>query len=84
MDLEANKKLCLQIDPEILEVPADLPNNPGMFGWFKTGPKFNSEKSKINFIDGALFGTPGMIRMNLAFSNERMQEIVKRLNSVKE
>lgn len=84
MDLEANKRLCLQIDSEVLEVPADLPNNPGMFGWFKTGPKFNSEKSKINFIDGALFGVPGMIRMNLAFNQERMQEIVKRLNSVKE
>lgn len=84
MDLEANKKLCLQIDPEILEVPADLPSNPGMFGWFKTGPKFNPAKSKINLIDGALFGTPGMIRMNLAFSSERMQEIVKRLNSAKE
>jgi len=84
MGLEANKKLCLQIDPEILEVPASLPSNPGMFGWFKTGPKFSPEKSKINFIDGALFGAPGMIRMNLAFNPEQMQEIVKRLNSLKE
>ncbi len=83
MALEANKKLCLQIDPDVLEVPKSLPDNPGMFGWFNTGPKFNSEKSKINFISGALFGVPGMIRMNLAFSYERMQEIVYRLNSEK-
>lgn len=83
MDLEANKKLCLQIDPEVLEVPSDLPQNPGMFGWFKVGSKANFEKSKINFIDGALFGVPGMVRMNLAFNQERMQEIVKRLNSGK-
>ncbi len=83
MDLEANKRLCLQIDPEVLEVPSTLPQNPGMFGWFKVGSKANFEKSKINFIDGALFGVPGMIRMNLAFNQERMQEIVKRLNSGK-
>jgi bifunctional pyridoxal-dependent enzyme with beta-cystathionase and maltose regulon repressor activities len=55
-----------------------------MFGWFKTGPKFNSEKSKINFIDGGLFGIPGMIRMNLAFNHERMQEITNRLIASKE
>jgi aspartate/methionine/tyrosine aminotransferase len=84
MDLEANKKMCLQIDPEVLEVPSTLPQNPGMFGWFKVGNKANFEKSKINFIDGALFGVPGMIRMNLAFNQERMQEIVKRLNSGRE
>jgi aspartate/methionine/tyrosine aminotransferase len=84
MELEANKKLCLQIPAEILEVPANLVQVPGMFGWFKTGPKFNPEKSKINFIDGALFGTPGMIRMNLAFKSERMEDIVNRLVNSKE
>lgn len=84
MALEANKKLCLQIDPEVLEVPKDFPSTPGMFGWFKVGNKANFEKSKINFIDGALFGVPGMVRMNLAFHQERMEEIVRRLNSGKE
>jgi bifunctional pyridoxal-dependent enzyme with beta-cystathionase and maltose regulon repressor activities len=54
-----------------------------MFGWFKVGPKADFTKSKINFIDGALFGVPGMVRMNLAFSSDKMEEIVKRLNSVK-
>lgn len=83
MDLEANKKLCLQIDPEVLEVPSDLVDHPGMFGWFKVGPKADFTKSKINLIDGALFGGPGMVRMNLAFSKEKMEEIVLRLNSVK-
>jgi aspartate/methionine/tyrosine aminotransferase len=83
MALEANKKLCLGIDPEILEVPSDVANIPGMFGWFKAGPKADFTKSKINIIDGALFGAPGMVRMNLAFSKEKMEDIVLRLNSVK-
>jgi aspartate/methionine/tyrosine aminotransferase len=81
--LEANKKLCLGIDPEILEVPANIAEVPGMFGWFKVGPKADFTKSKINIIDGALFGVPGMVRMNLAFSKDKMEDIVLRLNSVK-
>jgi aspartate/methionine/tyrosine aminotransferase len=82
MALEENKKLCLQINPEVLEVPADIVNTPGMFGWFKVGPKADFTKSKINFIDGALFGRVGMVRMNLAFDKAKMQDIVSRLNSV--
>lgn len=82
--LQQSKKIITQVDPEILEVPANMEEVPGMFGWFKTGPKFSPERAKINFIDGSLFGVPGMIRMNLAFEKSRMQEIVARLNSGKE
>jgi hypothetical protein len=83
-DLEQSKKIALQIDPEVLEVPAYLVSNPGMFGWFKVGPKANFQKAKVNMIDGELFGTPGYIRMNLAFDQKTMQDIVNRLNSAKE
>ncbi len=83
LQLEENKKLCLQIDPEVLEIPSDLLNISGMFLWAKVGPKADFIKSKINVIDGALFGVPGYVRMNLAFDKSIMQEIVKRLNSVK-
>lgn len=83
MTLEKNKKLFLQVDPEILEVPADVGEIPGMFGWFKVGPKADFAKAKVNVIDGAAFGVPGMVRMNLAFPTEKVEEIVRRLNSVK-
>lgn len=84
LSLLESKKLITQVDPEVLEVPASVVNSQGMFGWFKTGPKFDQAKAKINFIDGALFGTLGMVRMNLAFNSNQMTEIVKRLNSCKE
>lgn len=84
MALIEAKKIISQVDPEVLEIPADLVNSNGMFGWFKVGPKANFQKSKINFIDGALFGGPGMVRMNIAFNSDQMQEITNRLNSGKE
>ena len=82
--LTANKKIVSQIDPEILEVPANLEDIPGMFLWAKVGPKANFQKSKVNIIDGALFGMPGFIRMNMAFDEKTMTDIVHRLNSTKE
>lgn len=83
LSLLESKKIIKQVDSEILEVPDDVEKTNGMFGWFKVGPKANFQKSKINVIDGALFGGPGMIRMNLAFDREKMQEIVAKLNSGK-
>lgn len=79
-----SKNIIKTVDPEVLEIPTNFEETPGMFGWFKTGPKFSQEKAKINFIDGALFGIPGKVRMNLAFDKIKMQEIVRRLNASKE
>jgi aspartate/methionine/tyrosine aminotransferase len=78
--LRKNKDLCLNIDPEVLQVPKDVMDIAGMFGWFKVGPKADFHKAKLNFIDGKLFGMPGYVRMNLAFAEDKMKEIVKRLN----
>jgi aspartate/methionine/tyrosine aminotransferase len=81
-DLQRNKSSCLRINPEILSVPQTLITNPGMFGWFKVGPKADFAKSKIHFISGKLFGDETMVRLNLAFDNLTIEDIVKRLNSV--
>lgn len=83
-DLQQSKKIIQKVSPEILEVSAGFEQTPGMFGWFKVGPKADFTKSKINVISGDLFGVPGMVRMNLAFNSETMEEIVRRLNSVLE
>lgn len=83
-DLQESKKIIRKVDPEILEVNTDIEQQAGMFGWFKVGPKANFAKSKINVINGELFGGPGMVRMNLGFNASIMEEIVQRLNSVKE
>jgi aspartate/methionine/tyrosine aminotransferase len=80
--LQESKRIIKQVNTEILEVNSDIEQIPGMFGWFKVGNKADFVKSKINFINGDLFGVPGMVRMNLAFDATKMQEIVNRLNLV--
>lgn len=82
--LQRSKKLIQQVDPQVLEVPGNLPDIAGMFGWFKVGAKADFQKAKINVIDGALFGVPGYIRMNLALNVQKIEEIVFRLNSAGE
>ncbi len=73
------KKIIKQVNPDILDV-GDVENTNGMFGWFKLGPKADFDKAKIKIVDGSLFGVPGFIRMNLAFDENKMQEIVQKLN----
>lgn len=82
LDLFKAKLLFKRVHPEVLEVPDNFEDTAGMFGWFKVGPKADFNKSKLNVIDGALFGVPGYVRVNLAFDVPKVEEIVKRLNSV--
>lgn len=76
-----SKQIIKQINPKIIEV-GDIESANGMFGWFKLGPKADLEKAKVHVVPGELFGVPGFIRMNLAFKEEIMQEIVSRINNV--
>jgi len=78
------KRSMLEVDKEVLDIPESSVNNCGMFGFFKTGPKFDQQKARLNFISGTPFGMPGMIRMNLAWNAVQIKEIVKRLNESRE
>jgi aspartate/methionine/tyrosine aminotransferase len=79
--LQESKKIMMQVNPEVLEVPANLLDIPGMFLWAKVGPKANFEKAKVNVIRGDLFGGyHDHVRINLAFNAKTMQDIVNKLN----
>jgi len=80
--LKNNKKLIKQINPEVLEIPSDVEDLPGMFLFCKVGHKANFDKAKLNVIDGKLFGMPGYVRINLALLEKTMNEVVNRLNSL--
>jgi aspartate/methionine/tyrosine aminotransferase len=80
-DILHNKKLCKEINPNILLVPEDIEQQFGMFGFFKCHNVLAFEQAKIKIIQGAPFGAPGFIRMNLAIPRSLMQEVVTRLNN---
>jgi aspartate/methionine/tyrosine aminotransferase len=80
--LQESKQLIKMVDSEVLEVPSNFEETPGMFLWAKKGAACDLDKAKINAIDGKHFGVPGYVRMNIAFRPEIIREIVSRLNSV--
>lgn len=75
-----SKKIFKNVNPKMLIVPDNIENIPGMFGWFKVGPKFDPQKSKIHVISGKYFGDENSVRINLAFNKEKIIDIVKRIN----
>lgn len=79
--IRENKLLIKEVDSSILEVPNNIEDINGMFGFFKTTQKFDFNKAKINVIDGKYFGSSGYVRINLALPKDQIQEIVRRLNN---
>lgn len=80
--LAESRRILSQVNPEFLEVPDGFENSAGMFAFLKMGAKADFEKAKVNISPGHLYGMPGYVRMNLAIPAEKMQEVVKRFNSV--
>jgi aspartate/methionine/tyrosine aminotransferase len=81
-ELYRAKFLARTIHQDVLEVPKDFEQSNGMFGWFKLGPRCDFKKAKINVNDGALFGGPGMVRINLGLQTDVLKEAIARLNSL--
>ena len=80
--LAESRRILSQVNPEFLEVPDGFENSAGMFAFLKMEAKADFEKAKVNISPGHLYGMPGYVRMNLAIPAEKMQEVVKRFNSV--
>lgn len=82
LSLMRSKELMLQVSPNVLEVPSNLLDIPGMFLFCKVKDYSLLEKAKINAIDGKHFGAPGYVRFNLALPGDQIKEVVRRLNNV--
>lgn len=76
--LSYNRNLVKQISSDLIVDQNEL----GMFLWAKCKDFNKFTQAKINVADGIHFGKPGHIRMNLAFDNNTIEEIVTRLNNV--
>ena len=76
-----NKLLIKEINPEILELPNNIEGTNGMFLFCKIKDYSVLDRAKINTISGEHFGMPGYVRMNLALEEDKIKEIVRRLNA---
>ena len=77
--LECNKEIVKQINPSIMDVPTE--NIPGMFLWGRVKDYDAFKRAKLHVIDGEPFGKKDFVRINLAFKQDVMFEIVDRLNN---
>ena len=81
-DLYDAKRLLKMIKSDIISVPSNMEDMPGMFAFVKLNNKDAFTKAKIKVIDGKLFGAPGYIRINLGVDYKILKECVERLNNV--
>ena len=81
-ELKEAKNILKGVSPEILEVPPDIDQLPGMFCFVKIKKPEAFEKAKLHIVGGEPFGDASRVRLNLAIGNQKLKECVSRLNGV--
>jgi aspartate/methionine/tyrosine aminotransferase len=76
------KALMKTLKPEVLVVPDNIMDVPGIFAWCGVGPKCNFEKAKVHAVSGEAFGDKSKVRLNLGLSTSVLLEAIERLNNV--
>lgn len=71
-----------ELDPNKVSVPSHSEYSCGVFAWLKPVVKNIFEQANVAVLDGDIFGAPGYIRVNLAAGQDRITEMVKRINSI--
>jgi len=71
----------LNLDP--LAMSLVNPDASGMFAWCKKGDQLDLNSAKVNAIDGSHFGSPDMVRLNIAQDPSVIREAVRRINESK-
>lgn len=83
-ELKEAKQIVKGVSDKILEVPKDIEEQCGMFGWIKLKDKAAFEKAKIHIVGGEHFGNKEFVRLNLAIGNDKLKKCVERLNKAVE
>ena len=80
-ELRTAKEMMVKVDQDVLETAGSV-DVPGMFGWYKKGPRFDAERAQIHVAPGSAFGDPSRVRINLAVGSNVLSKVVERLNSL--
>ena len=79
--IKAARQELLALDHDVLiPVPSDANS---MFAWCIAGPALDATSAKVYFLDGSIFGRPGMMRLNIAHPIDTIRQAVERLNLCK-
>lgn len=76
------KALMKTIRPDVLDVPANITDIPGIFAWCGVGKKCNFDKAKIHTVSGELFGDKSKVRLNLGLPTSVLLKAIERLNNL--
>lgn len=79
VDYALSRKASLAFNPDVLRVDG-LPS--GAFAWCVKGSKYNPEKLKAKLVDGAAYGHPTHVRVNLVGDVEDVRELARRTHEI--
>lgn len=77
--LELSRAAAREFNPEVLWVDGEL---AGAFAWCLKGPKFDAVKLKVKLVDGAAYGHPDRVRVNLVGDVEDVRELARRSHEI--
>lgn len=77
--IKRSRDIISGVNKNVIELPDGFLDAPGMFGWVKVINKQALIDSKINVLDGSLFGKDGYARLNLSFGEDVWIDFIERL-----
>lgn len=81
--LEMARELVAEaLRPDVVRFVRDPRDAPGMFAWGALADGVSPESAGVNVMHGSHFGSPGMVRINLAVPLPELAEAVLRLNGL--
>lgn len=79
-ELTEAKNILKGVSKKVLDVPENIDQVPGMFSFVKIIDPKAFEKAKIHIVSGEPFGDASKVRLNMAIGEDKMKEVVERLN----
>lgn len=79
--LDDNRRMFMkEVNPEVVDCSKAVDQH-GMFIWARPGIKYDPDKTKCKIIDGAMFGSPGYLRISIALPEEELKKAIANLNA---
>lgn len=75
------RETSLQFNSAVLSVDPNQAND-GAFAWCRKGPRYDVDKLKVKLVDGAAYGCPDFVRVNLVGDVADVRELARRTHEI--